>query len=260
MLTFVLLMFAAGIGVSLAATDPREVTLRWLRLGDILAIAFIAVGVALGWWDRGSDEFGLRTFGMMLALPFILQLMAVQLGWRRIQRVVGIGATLLLLTFLSAVFCLSIGHEPSTYEITAVTQAVLLSSGLLGGFLMAMLLGHAYLTAGNEMTQAPFRRLVFLLGALLILRGLFSLVFALWPYRHWAEDVVSGDRLMNTVMLWARYLVGIVTPLIFTWMTYDCVKRRANQSATGILYVTIVLVILGEGAALALLRSTGLPF
>jgi uncharacterized membrane protein YgdD (TMEM256/DUF423 family) len=43
-------------------------------------------------------------------------------------------------------------------------------------------------------------------------------------------------------------------------MAHDCIRRRATQSATGILYVTGVLVFVGEIVALHLLRSTGLPF
>lgn len=64
----------------------------------------------------------------------------------------------------------------------------------------------------------------------------------------------------DVVMMTGRFLMGIVVPAVFTWMTLDCVNRRANQSATGILYVACVLVVLGEGMALALWRSTGLMF
>ena len=138
---------------------------------------------------------------------------------------------------------------------------VLLSQGLLGGFLMTMLLGHAYLTAGGEMTQAPFRRLVILLAILLALRVATSGTGALWPYLA-GQANVSGHmaRLWDMVMITARFLVGFVVPGVFMYMIYDCVTRRANQSATGILYVATVLVILGEGMALALSSRTGLMF
>jgi hypothetical protein len=43
-------------------------------------------------------------------------------------------------------------------------------------------------------------------------------------------------------------------------MAHDCIKRRATQSATGILYVAGVLIFIGEIIALYLLRQTGLPF
>ena len=67
-------------------------------------------------------------------------------------------------------------------------------------------------------------------------------------------------QVWTVTMIIARYAVGLIVPGVFTYMVYDCVRRAANQSATGILYVTLVLVILGEGANLALLDATGLFF
>ena len=57
-----------------------------------------------------------------------------------------------------------------------------------------------------------------------------------------------------------RWLVGLLVPAIFVYMAHDCIKRRATQSATGILYVAGVLIFIGEIIALYLLRQTGLPF
>ena len=39
----------------------------------------------------------------------------------------------------------------------------------------------------------------------------------------------------------------------------DCVRRRANQSATGILYVAVVFVLIGESVSMALTLSFGRP-
>ena len=57
-----------------------------------------------------------------------------------------------------------------------------------------------------------------------------------------------------------RWLVGLAVPAVFIYMTHDCIRRRATQSATGILYVAGVLIFIGEIIALYLLRQTGLPF
>jgi hypothetical protein len=57
-----------------------------------------------------------------------------------------------------------------------------------------------------------------------------------------------------------RWLVGLVIPAVFIYMAYDCIKRRATQSATGILYVTGILIFIGEIIGLYLLRETRLPF
>lgn len=259
MIAIVLLMFAAGIGIALSASDPKQVTLRWLRLGAIIAICFVAIASALSWktqFNTGTTAWRLQ---ITLLVPFFLQLIAIQLGCRHIQRLIGVLAVLATLFFLVELYNISSASPPVVVETLQLAVALTFSSALLGGFLMAMLLGHAYLTAGSEMTQKPFMRLVVLLGMFLLLRGIFSLTFALLPFVS-TEDLSNGDRLMNTVLLWARYLVGIATPSVFVYMTYDCVKRRANQSATGILYVATVLIILGEGAAFVLMRATSLPF
>jgi hypothetical protein len=57
-----------------------------------------------------------------------------------------------------------------------------------------------------------------------------------------------------------RWLVGFLVPTMFVYMVHDCIKRRATQSATGILYVAGVLIFIGEIVALQLVRDTGLPF
>ena len=65
---------------------------------------------------------------------------------------------------------------------------------------------------------------------------------------------------MHGLLILTRVLVGLAIPIVFIYMAQDCIKRRATQSATGILYVCGVLVFIGELIALPLLRDTGLPF
>src|SRR6267142_2091212 len=43
-----------------------------------------------------------------------------------------------------------------------------------------------------------------------------------------------------------RWAVGLLIPALFIYMAYDCIKRRATQSATGILYVAGILIFIGE--------------
>ena len=258
-----MLQFVSGIALTQGLSDPREVTLRWLRLGGLVALGLLSVGLAGAWVAGGlADRLPLAALGLAGAACTV-QLMATQLGHRRAQRVAawvlclvaGGGATLVLRSLAHGVE----GAEPTPGPgLVALGATLLTSSGLLGGFLMTMLLGHAYLTAGGEMTQRPFLRLVAALGALLALRAVLSVAVGAWPYFAAEESRVGA--MWNLVMMTARYGAGLVVPGVFTAMTLDCVRRRSNQSATGILYVAGVLVILGEGAALALLHATGLAF
>lgn len=261
MISVFLLMLVAGVGMAQAASNPHQVTLRWLRLGGLIAVVLLAVTLVI---QVNGEKVGVVTWvllGTTLA-AFITQLMTVQLGHRNTQRV---AASFGLALAVALVVLLLTEKLPATAADRSHTMApkwpvalmVTVSCGLLGGGLMTMLLGHAYLTAGGEMSQGPFIRLVVLMGVLIGLRLACSGLFGVWPCLAQTDNRLA---LWDLVMITARYLIGFVAPLTFIYMTFDCVKRRANQSATGILYVWLVMIIIGEGAALALSRSTGYLF
>jgi len=272
MVAVLLFMLIAGMALSQAASDPRAVTLRWLRLGGLIAAGLHGVAVAVHLWAEGGSSW-MGVAGPGVAVWLVAHLMLVQTARRIGQRVV---AGALFLAASSAAVTGTIRELTAAAETAgaagaggaagrvaaewaAIALSVPLSGGLLGGLLMTMLLGHAYLTAGGEMTQAPFRRLVRLLGGLLVVRLLASLGFGLLPW--WQGPAAGGiEAMWASVMVASRYGVGIAVPAIFLWMTHDCVRRVANQSATGILYVTSVLVVIGEGIALGLIGSTGQVF
>ena len=271
MIVVMLLMIAGGIGLAQALSDPDQVTLRWLRLGGIIAVCLLAVTAVMTRSDETQVDF---TFWLLPAgTAFVVQLILVQLGRRRSQRV----AAFIAFVLTGAVVCqampgldLMAPSEDRTTEVeswtnrpvalqppdvTAFVTTLYLSMALTGGYMMAMLLGHAYLTAGNEMTQRPFRRIVRALALILIVRAGMTIPFGLLPFLDRAAEFPGEVWIL--AMMTARYAVGLVVPALLTYMTYDCIKRAANQSATGILYVTLVLVIVGEGAALALFIDTG---
>lgn len=276
MIAVMLFMLVGGIAFSQAVSDPRAVTLQWLRLGGITSVTLLglvgAVYVRDATGTAATESIGAAgnpfgVWGATLASA-IAQLVAVQLDKRKAQRL--LAGMVFVLAVVSAVFAapeLFVGSETAqqhgdfyvTYSRIALTPTVFVAASLVGGYVMTMLLGHAYLTAGSEMTQAPFRRLVIWLGVLLIARAVLSCGFGL-AMLFWKEQGISELGIWKTSILAARLFVGLVVPMIFTWMIYDCVKRRANQSATGILYVASLLVIIGEWAAVSLWESTGWIF
>lgn len=268
MLAALLIMIIGGIALTQTVSDPKQVTLRWLRLGGLINIAVFAFAVTASFFAGratiGTDAWPLA----ILALPVIAQLLTVQMGWRVAQRV-SAGVTFIVACVLTTMMVrtqmLPAGQEVATdvQGVGTATMASLaggmtLANGLVGGFIMTMLLGHAYLTAGGEMTQKPFLRLVRLLAALMMVRLVLSLIFGLWPFMQWQGD--GSPQVMRVTMITARYLVGIVVPGVFVYMIDDCVRRRSNQSATGILYVAGFLVIMGEAFALSLIDAKGWVF
>ena len=264
-----LILLAGGVMMAAAVADPRQVTLQWLRLAGIIALAM--AGLSLFFYFRGDAgvvgsvivrrvQVGLF---VATAAAVLAQLGFAQVAWRGVQRAFASAAFVLAVLAGSHVL-----HEMMTHVGTAVAfPPKALSMGLqtlacagvaatTGLALMDMLLGHAYLTA-SKMTIAPFRRLNLALAGVLVARSVLAVPVALLLHQWKPLELLWGA---HGLLILTRWLVGLAVPAAFVYMAHDCIKRRSTQSATGILYVAGVLVFLGEMVALFLVRSTGLPF
>ena len=115
------------------------------------------------------------------------------------------------------------------------------SAALLGTATSAMLMGHSYLIAPT-MSLKPLLRLLIALFVALLLRAVLSGV-GLW---YWVGEHswTASDEV--TLFLPVRWGIGFVGPLILGIMAWQTAKIRSTQSATGILYVIVILVFLGE--------------
>jgi hypothetical protein len=167
------------------------------------------------------------------------------------------GAVTLLVLTIGALFGgMFLREEAAVREggtLTTALAGALLSSALLGAAISAMLMGHSYLIAPG-MSLTPLYRLLGALATALILRMLADgAALAVW---------LSSNSLMNLqgdALLWlpVRWGVGLVGPLVLCCMAWQTARIRSTQSATGILYVVVIMCFLGELIGL-LLRDTGL--
>jgi hypothetical protein len=244
-----LILLAAGIMLSAAVCDPNQVTLNWLRLAGILALAAGGLGFFFlfrGLWP-GTRAILIAT-GMTGAL--LTQLATVQIALPNVGRTVAA---------LAAAIGIYLGHDLLRSGATPQGPALLSALGIAamsGLVLMEMLLGHAYLTA-SQMTMRPLRRLNLLLAATFVYRIGTSVALVLILQARHPIYMLWG---YHGLYILTRWIVGLLIPAVFIYMTHDCIKRRATQSATGILYVAGILVFIGEIIATYLVRATGLPF
>ena len=74
-----------------------------------------------------------------------------------------------------------------------------------------------------------------------------------------ARLVASGLWSADGIFVWMRLLFGIVGPLSLIGFIWKTVEIRSTQSATGILYVQLLLVMSGELLATYLRVAAGLP-
>ena len=132
---------------------------------------------------------------------------------------------------------------------------------LLGSVSLAMLLGHWYLVVPG----LPIRHLLRMthsLGLCLLLRvtiGVLSLASsvpkpALGAVSSWEVAGVVGG-----FFFWQRVGIGQVAPAILACMVERTVRIHSTQSATGLLYVAIVFVLIGEMISRYLYVSMGIP-
>jgi len=137
----------------------------------------------------------------------------------------------------------------------------LTSAALLGAAMSSMLMGHSYLVA-PAMSMTPLRRLLAALFVAVALRSLLELAIAhvWWQYRQHGRNldgelVTQASLQFDGILMLVRLGVGIIGVAFLGWLAWRCAAIRSTQSATGILYVVVILSFFGE--LLGLLLHTG---
>lgn len=129
----------------------------------------------------------------------------------------------------------------------------LASAAVLGSAMTAMLIGHSYLIA-PAMSMVPLLRMLKVLGICLVVRMVLAGA-GLWL---WTEQTASPFSETETVLwLAVRWVLGLFAPLVLGWMAWETARIRSTQSATGILYVVVIVSFLGEMTSQLLLDKTG---
>lgn len=276
MLAVFCLRLALGMLVSLALLSPRLMHPRFFRTHFLTVLGLGIVALLMG-WSTETDELllasGGRPWGMQWRrLALIVAAIAPLLGalvW--IYERPPLGWTLLVVSILAQLAALvlidlqqidarqMISAFPPPHEgpwhAAGLIAGDLTSAALLGFGMTGMLVGHSYLIQPG-LSIHPLMGQIAGLGVALVARAAVAGA-ALW---YWAgdHDITNiGDE--RVLFLPVRWGIGLVGPLIFRWMTYRTAKIRSTQSATGILYVVVILTFLGELTSLLLTRSTGLP-
>jgi len=132
---------------------------------------------------------------------------------------------------------------------------------LLGAAASAMVLGHYYLVV-LDLPISALRRLTVLLIVALVLRAATVTTALVGPIHAGLDDarlVASGLWSHDGVFIWMRLLFGLAGPFSLIWFIWKTVEIRSTQSATGILYVQLFLVLSGELLAKYLRVAAGLP-
>jgi hypothetical protein len=239
---FFALRLIAGIGFMLLVMPRQRVTSEFFR---ILLLVCLGLGVVAALTSVGGP-WGSILIGAVAFVGSVLWLLERRTGGE--VCLIIITAAGLFETFRTVLRLAAQGDIP-TGELVLSTAA---SLGTLGSTLAGMLLGHRYLTAPG-MPLAPLERLNNAVG----LAGLLRLAVSAGML------VLHGFPSLSSVALawWLlRWVGGIVGPLAVWWLVRRILVYRNTQSATGVLFVGVILTFLGELSGDLLCWSTHTPY
>ncbi len=268
-----LLSLGAGIVTSLPWLPAEDLGPGYFRIQALLATCALALAAAVslspataGPGDGGSGWHPSTALLCLVSLAcgalLLYHALVAREGFRSGLPVLAVAGGAALAALLVA------SPYPATSDAAAVQSGLRVisratSALLLGWSVGTMLLGHWYLVV-PRLRFDPLRRYCALLVAWVGLRS--CAVGAVLVGLAMADRQDDGARLEHLVSLagegpffWLRVLWGLAIPLILGTMALLCARRRANQSATGILYVLVMGVLIGEVVALHLARITGWP-
>ncbi len=264
-LLIVLVEFTVGgLWVLWAAHVRGQSAASFVKFGA----GMVAVMAVLTFWlaakltvDKEVDGYPLDPSYMLearvaLALVALLSLPYALLTIResRLPSLVAGGAAslagLAAIGFLAQVFALP------TWGYVGTLLAFVVGGLVVGAVSMGMVLGHWYLVT-PRLPERPLREMTFFL---LLAMGVQALLIipALALPRDTIANAVDTPILENP-FFWMRVGGGLAFPMLLAWMAYDSSGVRAMQSATGLLYIAMALVLSGEVLAKGLLFVSAVP-
>src|SRR5690606_36607547 len=146
-------------------------------------------------------------------------------------------------------------QDPSVVdELPLFVQLVSLAV-VSGGSLGAVILAHWCLVT-PRISKHPLVLTTRLLSVTLALQLLLFLVWLAVGYPDQPPfAALTGPQ---ALFVWLRLVVGILFPLLLTWMAWKTAQTRSMESATGLLYIELALVLASTIVAAGLAFSVGL--
>ena len=147
-------------------------------------------------------------------------------------------------------------------EAVVYASTFFLSAMLLGSVTVGMLMGHWYLIDTGQ-SLAPFVRLYkFFVVTLIAQCALFSTAPLALYYLGKSETVTQLERLweLHATLAVTRIIVGQAAPLVLSWMIWRTLLIPHTMAATGLFYIALLGVFVGEILGRQILTLTSLPF
>ena len=239
-----LLRLAFGLAVGMAITPSRQVSSGFFRnhlyvtlgLSTLAVLVLSKLDTHAMWFAGAASVFSF--FGAAC--------------WLYEARLAG-KTSLWLIAFCD--FAAAVLSQYSHYAGTAFQHEIAIgASGLVLGLVFAaMLLGHWYLNTPG-MSLKPLRTLLAVASIAIVLQAIIS---ASGFVSAWSTQTeISSTWLLFLALRWSFGIFGVLALL---WLAWQTLKVPNTQSATGILYVAVIGVFVGELMSALLSAESAFP-
>jgi hypothetical protein len=249
------LQLAFGVLLALAFVPKAPVGRLFYRVMGTSAVVPLAVAAVapvlwggVAWSDPATIAAGVAT----LTYPAVS---APVRGWRW-WTALAIG---LLATGCAIVFSIVRTADLATpLEVALGSFCAMATGAVAGSVALAMVLGHWYLTIPTLHVD-HLRRL----NRVTIVSIVVDLLLLATSLTVFADQLQATERPLlgpwGLFYLGTRVTVGLLLPLLFAVMTAGSLEFKNTRSATGILYASTILVLIGTAVSISLQDSYGIP-
>jgi hypothetical protein len=232
--------------------------------GFLMFSAFLAALFSLGWlvteWglpaptelgieDGGLDEPRRAAIGL-----FTIVTLASGIRFRAGHRAVFVGAAAIVagIAAMGLATVAWTGAEPLAVSLLVQLLALTL---VTGGSLATVVLAHWYLVTPRISSRPLIMAAQILFWTIVVQLVLFWVWLAAGMPDGEPFAALTGP---NAVFVWLRLVVGLVFPLALVWMAWRTALTRSMESATGLLYIELAVVMASTIVAAALVFGEGL--
>ncbi len=152
-----------------------------------------------------------------------------------------------------------------TWGYAGVLMSIGAGTLAVGAVVLAMTLGHWYLVTPRLPREPLEQMTLLLLGAIILQAVLLTINVFIDPRETPDATAFLGSSDLGTnPAFWLRIVIGLIFPAALTWMSHVSSKGYPNNdmammSATGLLYIAVGAVLVGEVLARGLMFLTGVP-
>ena len=266
-LLIILAEFSVGSLIAVLIADARGmVMLSFVKLSAVFVVisagltllaSFGASGSTFG--DYRLDETLYTPVRTLLALFLAVTLPYLLLVYQGRRELSLRAGAVTAAVGIVALGLIAYQISPPTWGFPGVLLSLLAGSMALGFVNESMVLGHWYLVS-PKLPGKPLQELTFLLLIAVALQIALVMLNAALPARDAPDtSAVLARSLGSNPAFWLRVGVGLLFPLGLSYMAWQSSREHAMMSATGLLYIAVGAVFVGELLARGILFVTGAP-